>query len=247
MGWMDGWMDPSQTTTTTRAPLAVLKISKQTNTQINRWGRDWVRARGKRKEITNKSQTNHKQYQNKTIKDGDISPWLIWNNLSTWSYGKIWTKRKENNTEKILNHKKGEDGQAFLFFAAGLSAFSAQAVPIQNVFLPMLQQSLTVLESWTILDFLNYLRPFGTISDHFLTILDRFMTFLLILWHFLNISWPSWTFFNITWYFLIILDHFLNILNHFLIFFWYFLTISWHFLAILDHFWEGISRNDLQF
>ena len=146
-----------------------------------------------------------------------------------------------------MNHKKGEDGQAFLFFAAGLSAFSAQAVPIQNVFLPMLQQSLTVLESWTILDFLNYLRPFGTISDHFLTILDRFMTFLLILWHFLNISWPSWTFFNITWYFLIILDHFLNILNHFLIFSWYFLTIFWHFLAILDHFWEGISRNDLQF
>ena len=49
-------------------------------------------------------------YDNKTIKDGGIAPWLIWNNLSTRPYGKIWTKRKEKNNEKRLNHRNEEDG-----------------------------------------------------------------------------------------------------------------------------------------
>ena len=36
---------------------------------------------------------------NKTIKDGDIASWSIWKKLYTWLYGKIWTKRKEKNSE----------------------------------------------------------------------------------------------------------------------------------------------------
>ena len=71
---------------------------------------------------------------NKTIKDGGIAPWLIWNNLSTWPYQKIWTKRKEKNTEKRLNHKYGDDGWAFPLFAASLCAFGAQAECMQYVF-----------------------------------------------------------------------------------------------------------------
>ena len=36
---------------------------------------------------------------NKNTKDGDIAPWLIWNNRSTWLFRKIWTKRKEKNSK----------------------------------------------------------------------------------------------------------------------------------------------------
>ena len=56
-------------------------------------------------------------------------------------------KEKRNNTEKRLNNRNREDGRAFPFLSAGLRAFGAQAVRLQNVFFPMLQKSLTILES----------------------------------------------------------------------------------------------------
>ena len=40
--------------------------------------------------------------KNKTIEDGVIAPWLILNNLSTWTYGEIWTKRKEKTPWKTI-------------------------------------------------------------------------------------------------------------------------------------------------
>ena len=63
--------------------------------------------------------------RNKTIKDGDIAPWLIWNNLSTWPNGKIWTNRKEKNNEIGLNHRNREDSIAFAFLT---SAFAPSAL-----------------------------------------------------------------------------------------------------------------------
>jgi hypothetical protein len=80
--------------------------------------------------------------------------------LPTW---KDLKKRKEKNTEKRLNQRSGEDGRAFPFFPSDLRAFGAQAVRLQTVFFPMLQASLTILESWTILD---HFRPSWTILDH---------------------------------------------------------------------------------
>ena len=146
-------------------------------------------------------------YSNKTIKDGDIAPWLFWNNLSTWPHGKIWTERKEKNTEKDWTIEMERMVERFLFFPAALHAFGAQVVCLHHVFFPMLQASLTILESWTILD---HFRPFRNISDHhgpFYTILDRitlnnigpWQNILTILDHFLKFSvrflaifpWPS--------------------------------------------------------
>ena len=43
---------------------------------------------------------------NKTVKDGDIAPWSIWNNLSIWLYEKILTERKEKNREIRFNYWK---------------------------------------------------------------------------------------------------------------------------------------------
>ena len=40
-------------------------------------------------------------FQNKTIKDGDIATWPIWNNLSTWPYRKIWRRRKKRTQKNI--------------------------------------------------------------------------------------------------------------------------------------------------
>ena len=62
--------------------------------------------------------------ENETIKDGDIAPWLIWNNLSTWPNWKIWTKRKEKDTEKNWTIEMGRMVERFLF-SAGLRAFGA--------------------------------------------------------------------------------------------------------------------------
>ena len=107
---------------------------------------------------------------------GYIAPWLIWKNLSTWPHGKIWTERKEKNTEKRLNHRNGEDGQTFPFFSAGLRAFGAQAVRLQNVFFPILKASLTILDLGPSCTISDYIGPFQTIMDHFRpswTILDH--------------------------------------------------------------------------
>ena len=98
---------------------------------------------------------------NKTIKDGDIAPWSIWNKLYTWPYDKIWTKRKEKNKEKRLNHRKGEDGRAFPFFAASLRAFGAQALCMQNVFF-----SSDVSSVFDRFGNFDHLGPSWTISDH---------------------------------------------------------------------------------
>ena len=93
--------------------------------------------------------------------------------------------------------------ERFLFFPAALHAFGAQVVCLHHVFFPMLQASLTILESWTILD---HFRPYWTISDHFLTILDHFLKFPV--------------------HFLTTLDYFLTILDHFLTFPVHLLNIS---------------------
>ena len=103
---------------------------------------------------------------NKTIKDGDISPWLIWNNLSTWSYGKIWTKRQENLTEKILNYRNGEDGRALLIFAADLRAFGAHALP--NTYKKLFVSNASILFyhlAFGILDYLGLFVPYKTILN----------------------------------------------------------------------------------
>ena len=72
-----------------------------------------------------KVQSHQNRYINKTIKDGGIAPWLIWNNLSTWPYGKIWTKRKEKNTEKDWTIEMGRMVERFLFL---LQAFAPSAL-----------------------------------------------------------------------------------------------------------------------
>ena len=101
---------------------------------------------------------------NKTIKDGDIAPWLIWNNLSNWPYGKIWTERKEKNTKKRLNNRNGEDGRAFPFYSAVLRASGAQAARVQN----------------------DHLRPF---PDRLGPFSDNFGSFPNYSWLFLTSSW----------------------------------------------------------
>ena len=62
-------------------------------------------------------------------------------------------------------------------FSAGLRAFGAQVVRLQNVFFPMLQASLTILESWTIL---SYFRPYWTISAHHGPFLDHLGPYWII-------------------------------------------------------------------
>ena len=59
----------------------------------------------------------------KTIKDGGTAPWLIWNDLSTWPYGKIWTKRKERIKDWTIG--MGRMVECFLFL---LQAFAPSAL-----------------------------------------------------------------------------------------------------------------------
>jgi len=81
--------------------------------------------------------------------------------LSTW---KDFNKEKRKYTEKRLNHRNGEDGRALPFFAAGLCAFSAQAVRMQNVFFLCFKH----LSQFQII--LDHFRP---LRDYFLTMLDH--------------------------------------------------------------------------
>ena len=37
---------------------------------------------------------------NKTIKDGDIAPGPLWNNLSTWPYKERFEQREKKRTQK---------------------------------------------------------------------------------------------------------------------------------------------------
>ena len=138
-------------------------------------------------------------------------------------------QREKKRTQKKIEPKKWGGWSSVSFFSAGLRPFGAQAVHLLNViFLPMLQASLTILESWTILDhfrlswtILDHLGPYWIILNNigpwhnFLAILDHFLTFPEL--------------------FLTILDHFLTILDHFLKYPVRFLTIFDHFLTILDH------------
>ena len=103
---------------------------------------------------------------NKTIKDGGIAPWLIWKNLSTRPYGKIWTKRKEKNTEKDLTIVMGRMVEHFLFL---LQTFAPSAL---RLYFPLFLVCVSILDNILIIQ---------TISWHFLT----------IYWHFLTSSWPE--------------------------------------------------------
>ena len=196
--------------------------------------------------------------KNKTIKDGVIAPWLILNNLSTWTYGEIWTKRKEKTPLKNdWTIVIGRMVEHFFFYAAGLRSFGALAVPIQNVFF---SNASSFFDRFGVLDslgpfctILDHPEPFQTILDHFLSIFDHFWPFPHNFWTFsLNIFWPFWP---ILWHFfychfgpfpdhcLIFSYHLLATLNHFLIIWkisWHFLTfrnISWHFRRFPDISW----------
>ena len=100
---------------------------------------------------------------NKTIKDGGIAPWLIGNNLSTWPYRKIWTKRKEKNKEKRLNHDMGGMVERFLFL---LQAFapSALRLDVHKMYFPLFFVSLPISDIIVM------------ISDNFLIFPDGFQT-----------------------------------------------------------------------
>ena len=132
---------------------------------------------------------------NKTIKDGDIAPWPIWNNLCTWPYGKIWAKRKENITEKDWTIEIGR----FLFLPLAFAPSALRPYVCKMcIFLRCLKYLWPFWElgpPWTILD---HPEPFQTTLDHFklpCTISNYLGPFQITLdylrpWPPTNLPWP---------------------------------------------------------
>ena len=130
-------------------------------------------------------------------------PKLFWIRIILRPYGKIWTKSKEKNTEKRLDHRKGEDGRAFLFCCRPSRLRRSVHLYVKCIF----SDVSGILYRFGILD---HIGPFCTILDHpetFQTIFDRFKIALYNFQTILDHFRPYWTISDHHGPFQTILDH----------------------------------------